>query len=118
MLSKPSLFQFQVSSKLGLVFVITKYGALHLCDLESCTTLCSVILCPDIVFSTAWNGENEGIVAISRNGQVCSFCTICNSDFHSVSIFILNWTVAGDLSFLLPTLIIFHKPIFEFKKMK
>ena len=54
------------------MFVITKYGALHLCDLESCTTLCSIILCPDIVFSTALNKETEGIVAISRNGQVNS----------------------------------------------
>ncbi|XP_054718572.1 clathrin heavy chain 1-like [Uloborus diversus] len=60
----------QVSSKLGLVYIVTKYGALHLCDLETCTTLCSVNLCTDVIFSTAFNNETEGIIAIARNGQV------------------------------------------------
>ncbi|XP_015923660.1 clathrin heavy chain 2 isoform X2 [Parasteatoda tepidariorum] len=62
----------QVSSKLGLVYIVTKYGILHLCDLESCTTLCSINICTDVIFATAFNKETEGIIAISRNGQVLS----------------------------------------------
>ncbi|GFS98511.1 clathrin heavy chain [Nephila pilipes] len=62
----------QVSSKLGLVYIVTKYGVMHLCDMETCTTLCSVNLCTDVIFSTAFNKETEGIIAISRNGQVLS----------------------------------------------
>ncbi|XP_035218963.1 clathrin heavy chain 1-like isoform X2 [Stegodyphus dumicola] len=62
----------QVSSKLGLVYIVTKYGTLHLCDLETCATLCCINVCTDIIFSTAFNKETEGIIAISRNGQVLS----------------------------------------------
>ncbi|KAL3222890.1 hypothetical protein MRX96_028321 [Rhipicephalus microplus] len=40
----------QVSSSQGLVYVLTKCGVVHLCDLETMTPLCLHVVCPDITF--------------------------------------------------------------------
>lgn len=64
----------KVSLALGLVYVVTKFGYLYMCDFETAMPLCCCTICPDIVFSTALNQETQGIVAISRNGQVKTGC--------------------------------------------
>lgn len=62
----------QVSHDTGLIYVTTKYGLLHLFDLETCSALCRLNVCTDIIFATAFNSEIEGMIVISRNGQVLS----------------------------------------------
>ncbi|EEC07183.1 clathrin heavy chain, putative [Ixodes scapularis] len=59
----------QVSSRQGLVFVLTKCGVVHLCDLETATPLCSHVVCPDITFAASLSHEC-GLLIVSRNGQV------------------------------------------------
>lgn len=59
----------QVSSSQGLVYVLTKCGVVHLCDLETVTPLCLHIVCPDITF-TASLTPDCGLMVVSRNGQV------------------------------------------------
>ncbi|XP_050028849.1 clathrin heavy chain 1-like isoform X2 [Dermacentor andersoni] len=59
----------QVSSSQGLVYVLTKCGVVHLCDLETVTPLCLHVVCPDITF-TASITPTCGLMVVSRNGQV------------------------------------------------
>uniref|UniRef100_T1J7J8 Clathrin heavy chain linker core motif domain-containing protein n=1 Tax=Strigamia maritima TaxID=126957 RepID=T1J7J8_STRMM len=60
----------QVSSKFGLIYIMTKHGRIHLCDLETGVSLCSTVVSADIMFTAVLNSETHGIIAISRNGQV------------------------------------------------
>lgn len=60
----------QVSITLGLVFIITKYGQLHLCDLESGQFLSKTRVCADILFVATISSDGMGVLTISRNGQV------------------------------------------------
>ncbi|GAB6030120.1 Clathrin heavy chain 2 [Chamberlinius hualienensis] len=62
----------QVSVKLGLVFILTKYGQLLLCDLESAILLSTNRVCADIIFVAALSSDGQGVLAVSRNGQVLS----------------------------------------------
>nr|XP_022339622.1 clathrin heavy chain 2-like [Crassostrea virginica] len=61
-----------VSSEIGLLFLITKYGFLYLCDLESCVCLCSTRISSSIVFSSTLNSSTQGILGVTRRGQVIS----------------------------------------------
>lgn len=60
----------QISIAAGLVFIITKYGQLQLCDLESCQLLSTSRVCADILFVATPSNDGLGVLAISRNGQV------------------------------------------------
>lgn len=60
----------QVSVMLGLVFIVTKYGQLQLCDLESGQLLSTQRVCADILFVATLSSDGMGVLTISRNGQV------------------------------------------------
>ncbi|XP_071092944.1 clathrin heavy chain 1-like [Haliotis cracherodii] len=60
----------QVSSKYGLLFMITKYGYLYLCDMETASCLCCTRVSTDIIFASALNNETQGILGVTRGGQV------------------------------------------------
>lgn len=60
----------QVSPDIGLLFLITKYGYLYLCDLESCACLCSTRISTSIIFSSTLNSTTHGILGVTRSGQV------------------------------------------------
>ncbi|XP_023240069.1 clathrin heavy chain 2-like isoform X3 [Centruroides sculpturatus] len=60
----------QVSAKYGLAYVVTKYGTLHIYDLETAAHLATHTVCTDIIFTTTLHHDTQGILAISRNGQV------------------------------------------------
>jgi len=62
----------QIGVGLGLVFIITKYGQLHLCDLESGQLLSTTRVCADILFVATPSNNGLGVITISRNGQVLS----------------------------------------------
>lgn len=60
----------QVSGEYGLVFMLTKYGYLFLCDMETSTCLCSMRVSEDIIFTSTINTETQGFIGVTRKGQV------------------------------------------------
>lgn len=59
-----------VSAECGLVFMLTKYGCLYLCEMETSTCLCSARVSVDIIFTSTLNSETQGFLGVSRSGQV------------------------------------------------
>lgn len=60
----------QVSPENGLLFLITKYGFLYLCDLESSVCLCSTRISTSIIFCSTLNSATQGLLGVTRHGQV------------------------------------------------
>lgn len=60
----------QISVDYGLLFVITKYGYLYMCDMETAMCLCCTRVAIDVIFAAALNTNSQGILAITRGGQV------------------------------------------------
>ncbi|KAK8168097.1 clathrin heavy chain [Phyllosticta citrichinensis] len=62
----------QVSQKYNIIYLVTKYGFIHLYDLESGTCIFMNRISSDTIFVTAPDSESEGIVGVNRKGQVLS----------------------------------------------
>lgn len=64
------LILFQVSEKHGIIFLITKYGYVHLYDIETCTCIYMNRISGDTIFVTAPHDTTGGIIGVNRKGQV------------------------------------------------
>ncbi|KAI9810581.1 MAG: hypothetical protein M1826_003503 [Phylliscum demangeonii] len=62
----------QISQKYSLIYLVTKYGFIHLYDLESATCLFMNRISSETIFITAPDSESTGIVGVNRKGQVLS----------------------------------------------
>lgn len=62
----------QVSQKYSIIYLITKYGFIHLYDLETATCLYMNRISSETIFTTATNNDSSGIVGVNRKGQVLS----------------------------------------------
>lgn len=62
----------QASSKYGIIYVLTKYGFIHLYDMETGTNLFVNRITADPVFTAAPYNEGTGILTINKSGQVLS----------------------------------------------
>ncbi|KAK8256054.1 clathrin heavy chain [Phyllosticta capitalensis] len=62
----------QVSQKYNVIYLVTKYGFIHLYDLESGTCIFMNRISSDTIFVTAPDSESSGIVGVNRKGQVLS----------------------------------------------
>lgn len=62
----------QVSSRYGIIYLVTKYGFIHLYDLETGVCIYMNRISSDTVFTTADHDSTSGILAINRKGQVLS----------------------------------------------
>ncbi|KAJ5895242.1 clathrin heavy chain [Penicillium taxi] len=62
----------QVSSKYDVVYLVTKYGFIHLYDLESGTCIFMNRISSETIFTTAPDAEGAGLVGVNRKGQVLS----------------------------------------------
>ncbi|KAI1382048.1 clathrin heavy chain [Hypoxylon crocopeplum] len=60
----------QVSQKYGIVYMVTKYGFIHLYDLETGTTLFMNRISSETIFTTCADSDSTGILGINRKGQV------------------------------------------------
>src|SRR3569833_1794423 len=65
----------QVSQKYGVIFLVTKYGFIHLYDLETGTCIFMNRISSETIYTTCGDKESTGIVGITRKGQVL-FVTI------------------------------------------
>ncbi|CAG0882402.1 unnamed protein product [Darwinula stevensoni] len=62
----------QVSSKYDVIYLITKYGYVHLYDIESGTCIYMNRISGDTIFVTAQHETSGGIIGVNRKGQVLS----------------------------------------------
>eukprot|EP01135_Chromosphaera_perkinsii_P003336 Nk52_evm36s240 gene=Nk52_evmTU36s240 len=62
----------QVSKKYDIIFLITKYGYVHLYDLETGVCIYMNRISGDTIFVTAEQEATSGIIGVNRKGQVLS----------------------------------------------
>ncbi|KAK3084072.1 hypothetical protein FSP39_007725 [Pinctada imbricata] len=71
-----------VSREYGLLFLITKYGFLYLCDMETAACLCCTRISRSIVFASTLNTETQGVLGITRAGQDLKKYCVCIDTKH------------------------------------
>ncbi|KAG9230443.1 hypothetical protein BJ875DRAFT_520160 [Amylocarpus encephaloides] len=62
----------QVSQKYSIIYLVTKYGFIHLYDLETGTCIFMNRISSETIFITTVDSASEGLVGINRKGQVLS----------------------------------------------
>ncbi|KAG7203836.1 hypothetical protein KM043_013847 [Ampulex compressa] len=62
----------QVSSKYDVIYLITKYGYVHMYDIESATCIFMNRISGETIFVTAPHEASGGIIGVNRKGQVLS----------------------------------------------
>ncbi|KAJ5175310.1 clathrin heavy chain [Penicillium canariense] len=62
----------QVSTKYDIVYLVTKYGFIHLYDLETGTCIFMNRISSETIFTTASDNDGAGLVGVNRKGQVLS----------------------------------------------
>ncbi|CAF3999025.1 unnamed protein product, partial [Rotaria sordida] len=62
----------QTSAKHGVIYLVTKYGYVHIFDIESGTLIYMNRISADTTFVTAPYEPTSGIIAVNRKGQVLS----------------------------------------------
>jgi clathrin heavy chain len=62
----------QVSEKYKIIYLVTKYGFIHLYDLETATCIFMNRISSDTIFVTCADSESAGLIGVNRKGQVLS----------------------------------------------
>ena len=63
----------QVSKKYNIIFLVTKFGYIHLYDLETGICIYMNRISGETIFVTAERENASGIVGVNRKGQVWFF---------------------------------------------
>ncbi|KAI0091788.1 clathrin heavy chain [Irpex rosettiformis] len=87
----------QVSKKHGIVYLVTKYGFIHLYDLESGACIYMNRISGETIFVTAEYESTHGIIGVNKKGQVLSV----NVDESTVIPYILTTLNNTELAFKL-----------------
>lgn len=87
----------QVSKKHGIVYLVTKYGFIHLYDLESGACVYMNRISGETIFVTAEHEATNGIIGVNKKGQVLSV----NVDEQTIIPYILTTLNNTDLAFKL-----------------
>ncbi|XP_072538117.1 clathrin heavy chain 1 isoform X5 [Salminus brasiliensis] len=64
----------QIGTKHGVIYLITKYGYIHLYDLESGVCIYMNRISAETIFVTAAHESTSGIIGVNKKGQVLSVC--------------------------------------------
>jgi clathrin heavy chain len=62
----------QISQKYGIIYLVTKYGFIHLYDLETGSCIFMNRISSETIFVTAPDSQSGGIIGVNRKGQVLS----------------------------------------------
>ena len=62
----------QISKKYDVIFLVTKYGFIHLYDLETGTCIYMNRISGETIFVTADHNPSSGMIGVNRKGQVLS----------------------------------------------
>lgn len=78
MLAEWKWFSFspQIGSKHGVIYLITKYGYIHLYDLESGVCIYMNRISAETIFVTAPHEASSGIIGVNKKGQVRDWCRV------------------------------------------
>lgn len=76
----------QISKQHGVIYLVTKYGFIHLYDLESGACLYMNRISGETIFVTAEHEATHGIIGVNKKGQVLSV----NVDEQTIIPYILN----------------------------
>ncbi|KAJ3972225.1 hypothetical protein EV361DRAFT_798533 [Lentinula raphanica] len=87
----------QVSKKHGIVYLVTKYGFIHLYDLESGACVYMNRISGETIFVTAEHEATNGIIGVNKKGQVLSV----NVDDQTIVPYILTTLNNTELAFKL-----------------
>ena len=87
----------QVSKKHGIVYLVTKYGFIHLYDLESGACVYMNRISGETIFVTAEHEATNGIIGVNKKGQVLSV----NVDEQTIIPYILTILNNTELAFKL-----------------
>ncbi|KAI0675438.1 clathrin heavy chain [Trametes maxima] len=87
----------QVSKKHGIIYLVTKYGFIHLYDLESGACLYMNRISGETIFVTAEHEASNGIIGVNKKGQVLSV----NVDEQTIVPYILTTLNNTELAFKL-----------------
>ncbi|KAK4337243.1 hypothetical protein RND71_043548 [Anisodus tanguticus] len=84
----------QISDKYGIIYLITKFGYIHLYDIETGTCIYMNRISADTIFVTAPYESTSGIIGVNRKGQVLSVCV----DEDNIISYITNTLQNSDLA--------------------
>lgn len=84
----------QISAKYNVIYLVTKYGFIHLYDLETATCIFMNRISSDTIFTTAPDSESSGIIGVNRKGQVLSVSV----DEHNIIPYLLQNPANGALA--------------------
>lgn len=70
MLNAFSELSLQIGNKHGVIYLITKYGYIHLYDLESGVCIYMNRISAETIFVTAAHEATSGIIGVNKKGQV------------------------------------------------
>lgn len=87
----------QVSKKHGIIYLVTKYGFIHLYDLESGACVYMNRISGETIFVTAEHEATNGIIGVNKKGQVLSV----NVDEQTIIPYILTTLNNTELAFKL-----------------
>jgi clathrin heavy chain len=87
----------QVSKKHGIIYLVTKYGFIHLYDLETGTCVYMNRISGETIFVTAEHEATNGIIGVNKKGQVLSV----NVDEQTLVPYILSVLNNTELAFKL-----------------
>ncbi|TID27777.1 clathrin heavy chain [Venturia nashicola] len=87
----------QVSHKYKIIYLVTKYGFIHLYDLETGTCMFMNRISSETIFVTAPDAQSQGIVGVNRKGQVLSVSV----DENSIIPYLLQNPANGELAYKL-----------------
>ncbi|CAF1448240.1 unnamed protein product [Adineta steineri] len=85
----------QTSSKHGVIYLITKYGYVHMFDIETGSLIYTNRISADTMFVTAPYQPTSGIIAVNRKGQVLSVSV----DEENIVSYIQNILVNDELAY-------------------
>ncbi|OAJ39008.1 hypothetical protein, variant [Batrachochytrium dendrobatidis JEL423] len=89
----------QVSQKYDIIFLVTKYGFIHLYDLETGVCIYMNRISGDTIFVTADLDATSGIIGVNRKGQVLSV----SIDEENTIPYILNTLRNSELAYRIAT---------------
>jgi clathrin heavy chain len=87
----------QISKKHGIIYLVTKYGFIHLYDLESGACIYMNRISGETIFVTAEHEATNGIIGVNKKGQVLSV----NVDEQTIIPYILATLNNTELAFKL-----------------
>ncbi|EAU90123.2 clathrin heavy chain 1 [Coprinopsis cinerea okayama7 len=87
----------QISKKHGIIYMVSKYGFIHLYDLESGACIYMNRISGETIFVTAEHEATNGIIGVNKKGQVLSV----NVDDQTIIPYILSTLNNTELAFKL-----------------